>query len=67
MNDIVSLIVQWTLLEPEEEDCLVYIPPDDLSYDDFLKFSEVQLNRREPWDPRVHQRALMSQPAWEPM
>ena len=58
LTDIVSLITQWALLEPEEEDCLVYIPPDDMSYDDFLKFSEVQPNQREPWDQRAHHKAF---------
>ena len=58
MNDIVSLITQWTLLEPEDEECLVFIPPDDVSYDDFLNLSQVQLNKREPWDPHVHHQAF---------
>ena len=31
MDDMVSLITQWTLLEPEEEESLVYITPDDMS------------------------------------
>ena len=58
MNDIVSLITQWTLLEPEDEESLVFIPPDDLSYDDFLNFAHVQLNQREPWDRRAHHKAF---------
>ena len=57
MEGIVGLITLWTLIEPEDEECLAYIPPDDLSYDDFYKFSEIQLNRTEPWDRRVHQMA----------
>ena len=57
LTDIVSLITQWELFESEEEDCLVYIPPDDMSFDDFLKCAEVQLNR-EPWDQRAHHKAF---------
>ena len=54
MNDIVSLITKWTLFEPDEEIGLVCIPPDDLSFDDFVNFRHVPLVQRESWDREVH-------------
>ena len=58
MKDVVSLITHWTLLEPEDQESLVFIPPDDLSHDDFLNFAHVQLNQREPWDRTAHHKAF---------
>ena len=54
MNDIVSLITKWTLYEPDEEVGLVCIPPDDLSFDDFVNLRHVPLIQRESWDKEVH-------------
>ena len=54
MNDFVSLITKWTLFEPDEEVGLVCIPPDDLSFDDFVNFRYVPLIQRESWDREVH-------------
>ena len=55
MNDIVNMISGWTLCEPDEEDELVCIPPDDLSFDDFVNFRHVPVIQRDAWDQEVHQ------------
>ena len=40
------------MTEPEEDECLAYSPPDDLSFDDSVKFS-----RRDSWDRRAYLQA----------
>ena len=54
MNDIVNLITKWILCDPEEEEALVSIPPEDLSFDDFVNFRHVPLILRESWDREVY-------------
>ena len=54
---IVDLIAQWSLSDSEEDDTSAHTPPDNLSFDDLVKFSEVQLNRRDAWDGRAYLQA----------
>ena len=54
VNDIVNLITKWILCDPEEEEALVSIPPDDLSFDDFVNLRHVPLILRESWDREVY-------------
>ena len=54
MNDIVSMIAKWNLYDPEEEEALVSIPPDDLSFEDFVNLRHVPLIIRESWDREVY-------------
>ena len=56
MIGIVDLIAQWSLIEPEPDDFLTYCP-ENLSFDDLVKFSESQLNRRDSCDKGVYQQA----------
>ena len=58
MADIVSLITQWSLYEPPEEDSLVCIPPEDLSFTDFINLRYVPVVQRESWDREVHRNAF---------
>ena len=54
MNEIVNLITKWILCDPEEEEALVSIPPEDLSFDDYVNFRHVPLILRESWDREVY-------------
>ena len=54
MNEIVNLITKWSFCDPEEEEALVSIPPEDLSFDDFVNLRHVPLILRESWDREVY-------------
>ena len=58
LMDIVNLITQWTLFEPQEETSLVCFPPEDMSFDDFINLRYVPVTRRDPWDKEVHRNAF---------
>ena len=58
LKGIVGLIAHCNLTNPEEDESLAHSPPDDLSYEDFVKFREVRLIQREPWDRRVYKQAF---------
>ena len=64
MAEIVSLITQWALFEPPEEESLVCIPPEDFSFEDFINLRFVPVIQRESWDRKVHRdRAILYQHA----
>ena len=58
MIDIVNLITQWTLFEPPEEVSLVCIPPDDMSFMDFINLRHVPVVQRGSRDKEVHKNAF---------
>ena len=58
MLGVAGMITDWELYETPNESSLVCIPPEDLSFDDFITLQYVPLIHRESWDKELHREAF---------